>query len=109
MTLIPLQPQWARDEEEGWDLHSVDRETLRYVEGDRAVDVPVEHGVRPDDSVTTHLYVDELAWRGQEGRPVPLSDEQVAVVVPRIVRAVEFLGTVPVVHGDSSGTGGWAR
>jgi hypothetical protein len=86
-------------------LQSVDRETLRHIEGNRAVDVPVEHGFQPDDRVASHLYVDELQWRGQDGEPVPLSEQEAAVVVPRIARAVEFLGTVPVVHLDRAQVG----
>jgi hypothetical protein len=103
MTLQRIRPQWARDEEGGWELYTVDRFTLRYVEGHRAVDVPVEDGIRPDNQVTTHLYVDELAWRDHDGRSSPLADAERADVVPRIVRAVEFLGTVPIVHGRAPG------
>lgn len=98
-SLRRVRPQWARDEQEGWEVYSVDRWHVRYAEQGRSVDVRVEDGWAADGRPTISLWVDNLAWRaGDDAAEVPLSAGEHAVVVARLQAALELLGQQPIVE-----------
>jgi hypothetical protein len=97
--LTSIRPQWARDEREGWELHSVDRFTVRYAEPERGIDVPVEPGLDPAGRPLERLYVDELSWHSDDGRSAPVLPDELSLVLPRLVAGLRVLGVEPVVNG----------
>lgn len=87
MTLTRTKPQQVTSSE-GWQVASAGREAVLYRDAGREARAGVDRGP------VTRLYVDDLAWVDDEGRETALSEQERALVLPRLVAGLEFLGMV---------------